>query len=201
MLLPELAGASALRTGFSRRAGGGARALARLARLFSRNDDRCFGAFRGLVEGDLEIVAEVGASLRPAAAPPAAAEDLAEAEHVTETGEDVRKVREDRGVESWARARAGDTRMAEAIVQAALLRVGQDGVRLRRFLEGLLGLVISGVAIGMEFQRELAIRALDLDFARVPGHTKDFIVITLAHAAQPFATFTIDGRRRRSPSV
>ena len=72
------------------------------------------------------------------------------------------------GSKPGAGARAGDAGMTEAVVQAALLRVGQDGVRLRRFLERLLRLVIAGIAIGMEFQRELAIRALDLYIASRP---------------------------------
>ena len=40
-----------------------------------------------------------------------------------------------------ARAGAADAGMAEAVVEAALLRVGEDGVGLGRFLEVLFGLL------------------------------------------------------------
>ena len=68
------------------------------------NLDRRFGAGRGLLEGDLEVVAEIRAALRTAAAP-AAAEQVAEAEGVAEAGEDVGEVGEDRRVEAARAAR------------------------------------------------------------------------------------------------
>ena len=52
--------------------------------------------------------------------------------------------------------------VAEAVVQAALLAVGEHGVGFRGFLERFFGLVIAGIAVGMILQRELAVRALDL---------------------------------------
>ena len=38
--------------------------------------------------------------------------------------------------------------MAEAVVEAALLRVGEHRVGLGRFLERLFGLVVAGIAVG-----------------------------------------------------
>ena len=58
---------------------------------------------RRLVERDFEVVAEVGAALRPAAAA-AAAEQVAEAEHVAEDVGEVAELVEDRRIESGARA-------------------------------------------------------------------------------------------------
>ena len=139
LLVAQLAGAAALRAGLGRRARRGAGARAGLAGLLARDLDRRLGAGRRFLEGDLEVVAQIGAALR-AAAPPAAAEDVAEAEHVAEAGEDVGEVGEDRRDRSPRRRRAAaHAGVAEAIVEAALLAIGEDRVGLGRFLEALLG--------------------------------------------------------------
>ena len=78
------------RSGPLRRAG----ALARFAQLGAGNLDRRFGAARRLLEGDLEVVPEVGPALR-AAAPARAAEQVAESEDVSEAAEHVAEVGED----------------------------------------------------------------------------------------------------------
>ena len=65
------------------------------------------GACCRLLERDLEVVAEIGAALRPAAA--AAAEHAAEAEDVAEAAEDVVELGEDRRVEAGGAAAAPDT--------------------------------------------------------------------------------------------
>ena len=96
---------------------------------------------------------------------------------------------------------AADAGVAEAVVEPALLRVGEDRVGLGRFLERFLGLVVAGIAVGMVLQRQLAVRALDLLFGRRALDAEDLVVVTLGHAAHPLATFTIDGRSSRSPSM
>ena len=65
------------------------------------------GALRRFLEGDLEVVAQIGAALRTAAAR-AAAEQIAEAEDVAEAAEDVFEAGEDARIEA-ARARAPRT--------------------------------------------------------------------------------------------
>ena len=94
---------------------------------------------------------------------------------------------------------AADAGVAEAIVARALVGVAEDRVGLGRFLELLFGLLVALVAIGMELQRQLAIRALDLLIGGGPGDLEDLVVIALAHDA--FATFTSAGRSSRSPSL
>jgi hypothetical protein len=129
-------------------------------------------------------------------------EDVAEAEDVAETGEDVREVREDRGVESGPPARAAvDPGVPEAVVQPALLAVGEDRVGLRRLLEGFLRLVVARIAIRVVLQGQLAIRALDLLIGGLSLDPENLVVISLGHAAHPLATFTIEGRSSRSPSM
>ena len=88
--------------------------------------------------------------------------------------------------------------MAEAVVHAPLVGVGQDGVRLGRLLELLFGFLVAVIAVGVILQRQLAVRALDLHIDRGLGDAQDLVVVALAHA---FATFTIAGRSRRSPSM
>ncbi len=171
--------------------------LARLAGFLPRNLDGRFGAARRFLERDLEVVAQIGAALRAAAAP-AAAEQIAEAEHVAEdVAEDVAELGEDRRIEAAAGAgRGAHARVAEAVVQAALLGVGEHRVRLGALLELLFGGLVARIAIRVVLHRQLAVRALDLDVGRRARDAEDLVVVALAHA---FATFTIAGRSSRSP--
>ena len=82
--------------------GAGAGALARLARFLPRDLDGGLHPLRRLLERDLQVVAQVGAALR-AAAPAAAAEEVAEAEDVAQAAEDVAEIGEDRRVEPGPR--------------------------------------------------------------------------------------------------
>ena len=149
-------------------------------------------ALRRLLELDLEVVAKIGAALRAGAAAAAA-----EPENVAEAAEDVFEAAELRRIE--ALRAAADAGVAEAIVAGALVAVAEDRVGLGRFLELLFGRLVALVAIGVELQRELAIRALDLLIGGGAGDLEDLVVIALAHDA--FATFTSAGRSRRSPSL
>ena len=118
-----------------------------------------------LLELDFEVVAKVGAALRAGAASAAA-----EPEDVAEAAEDVFEAAELRRIEPL-RAVA-DAGVAEAIVAGALVAVAQDRVGLGRFLELLFGRLVALVAIGVELQRELAIRALDLLIGRRCGRPR-----------------------------
>ena len=149
---------------------------------------------RSFLERDLEVVTKVPAALRPAASS-GAPEQIAEAEDVAEAAEDVAEVGEDGRVEASAR-RGAHALVAEAVVQTPLFRVGEDRVRLGALLELFLGRLVARVSIGMVFERQLAVRALDLDFGGCARDAQHLVVIALAHA---FATFTIAGRSSRSP--
>src|SRR4029450_12352993 len=110
-----------------------------------RNLNRGLGPVERFLEGDLEVVAQIGAALR-AATPAPPAKDVAEAEESAETAEDVFEPGEHGRIESaCARARAAHPGMAEAVVQLALLRVGKDRRGVGAFLDELLGRVIPGV--------------------------------------------------------
>ena len=92
---------------------------------------------------------------------------------------------------------AGDAGVAEAIVGRPLVGVRDDRVRLGRELELLLGGRVSGIAVRMVLERQLAIGALDGSVAGIPPDAEDLVVVPLAH---PLATFTIAGRNSFSPS-
>src|SRR5262249_11103730 len=116
--------------------------------------------------------------------------------------ENVGEVREDRRIETArASSRAGDARVPEAIVQAALLTIGEHRIRFGRLLEGFLRFVVARVAIGMIFERPFSICALDLLVCCLAIESENLVIVALHHAAHPLATFTIDGRRSRSPSM
>src|SRR5207247_8701594 len=167
--------------------------------LLPRNLDRRLGAARRFLEADLEVVPQVGAALRSAAPAAAAAEQVAEPEHVAEDVGEIAELRAHGRVETGAAARgSADARMSEAVVQAALLRVREDRVRLGRFLEFLFGEIVPRIAIRVKFHRQPAIRALDVRVGGRPLNFEDLVVVPLAHA---FATFTIAGRSSRSFST
>jgi len=95
--------------------------------------------------------------------------------------------------------RAAEPGVTEAVVHVPLVGVDQNRVRLGSFLEPLFGFFVARIAVGMEFQRELPVRALDLLFRRRPGDAQDLVVVTFAHAR--VATFTMAGRSSRSPTL
>src|SRR5262249_46524204 len=90
--------------------------------------------------------------------------------------------------------RGANPGMSEAIVEASLLGIAQNGVGLRGLFELLFRAFVAGVAIGVVLHRELPVGAFQLRFARVPRDPEDLVVVVFAHA---FATFTIAGRSRR----
>jgi hypothetical protein len=107
------------------------------------------------------------------------------------------KAREDRRIEA-ARRGAAKARMPETVVHVALVGIGEHGIGFRRLLEVLFGDLVTGIAIGMVFECELAIRALDLLVGGGARNAEHLVIVAFAHA---FATLTIAGRSRRLPSM
>ena len=124
---------------------------------------------------------------------PRAASRAAEAEEVAE---DVGEIGEAFGTRPLRRA--GDAGMAEVIVPGALVRVAEHAVGFGGFLERGFRRMVAGIAIGMMFERELAIGALEIRVARVAVDTEDLVVVAPAHA---LATLTVAGRMSRSRSL
>jgi hypothetical protein len=197
LLIAQLSAALALRAGGRLRVLGGARPVAGLARLLAGNLHRGLGALGGFDEGNLEVVAQIGAALR-AAAPAAAAEDVAEAEHVAQAAEDVLEAGEDVGIDA-AGGGAAQAGVAEAVVHVALVGVGEHRVGLRALLEPLFRDLVPGIPVRVVLQRELAVGALDLLVRRGTLDGQYLVVVAFAH--ELLATFTVAGRSSRSPSM
>ncbi len=187
LLVAKLAGALALCAGFCLGAGRRTGSLAGLAGLFARNLDRRLCAGGRLLEGDLQIVAKVRAALRPAAPPPRA-EDVAEAERVAEPGEDVGKVREDRRVEPVSGRRRSRRRVRSDRRGARFSLSASTAYASAASLNRSSAVMIAGIAVRMELQRQLAIRALDLRLGGLPLDLEDLVVVALGHATPSLRT-------------
>src|SRR6266704_1287728 len=147
---------------------GGAVSPALLAGLGPGDLDVGLGAEGGLLEGDLEVVAQVRPPARAAAAAP---EEVAEAEEVAQ---DVAEVREDRGVEPGPRAHPGVT---VGVVTLALLGVAERAVGFRALLEAVFRFLVARVAVGMVLEGQLAIGGLDLLLGGVARDPEHFVVV------------------------
>src|ERR1700689_1760648 len=122
----------------------------------------------GLFELDGQVFAQIRAALNPAAAASAASHDIAKSK---ELAEDFTQVLEWRALETRARAcRTAYSGMAVAVVERALLGIGQNRVGLGHFLELLFRIRIVGIPIGMVLHGQLAISALQFLIACRAGH-------------------------------
>ncbi len=136
--------------------------MAGLAFLHGRNADAGFGAARGFLEADLEVVAQVRAAIE---------ENIAE-----DVGKGIGEAAETRtsGAGPCAGIHAG---VAEAVVGGALVAVGQDFVGFLRFLEMFLGLGVVRIPVRVPLHRELAVRLLDIVVGGVPVYTEHFVIV------------------------
>src|SRR5690606_22901648 len=132
----------------------------------------------------LERERDVRAHVRPASRTCAAARTGARhaAEDVTQPAEvaheDLERVAEIEAEAAGRMCTALYACMAEAVVGGALLRIAQDLVSFRRFLEVFGSFRRPGIAIRVVLHRELAVRALDGIAIRVPRYAQYFVVIT-----------------------
>src|SRR5579863_8093490 len=143
---------------------GGAAAMAGLALGELRHLDFHLVAEHCLIQVELQFVAQVGAAehLR-AAAPTAAAEDVAERIPGTEA--------------TPARARRRlDAGVPVLVVERALVRIGEHFGCLLGFLEALLRLPVLRVALGVIFQRETTRSLFDLRARRRLRYVEYFVV-------------------------
>ena len=154
-MVAQLTRTPALVARLGRGASRGPRPSTRFARFLAGDLNRRFGADGGFLEADFEVVAEIGAALRTAAAAPSA-EDVAESERVAESGKDVGEIGKDRRIES--RAAAIHAGVSESVVEASLVAIGKDRVGLGGFLEPFLRALVPGIAIRMVLERELPVR-------------------------------------------
>src|SRR5919204_1247288 len=170
---PHLATTFALRADGRLRVGLRAAPLADAARFEARDLKGLLGAEDSLLERDREVITQVGAPLRAAPrAPPRRA-----AKEGVELLEDVGEGAEALEALEAAVALAVESGVAKLVVDAALLRVGEDFVGLADFFEAHLS-VGRLVDVGVVLARKLAEGALQLVLARVARDAQHFIVIT-----------------------
>jgi hypothetical protein len=133
-----------------------------------------FDARRGLLEGDLKIVAQVGTALFAASAAATAAKEFLKNSATTTTAakhlaENVERIVEAAATAcAWTRGAAlAEGRVPETIVGRALLGIAQHFVALGDRLELVLGLLVSRVLVGVILDREFAVGLLDVVSRRV----------------------------------
>jgi hypothetical protein len=68
--------------------------------------------------------------------------------------------------------------VAVAIVQDALVRFRQHLIGLGRLFETRLGLLVTGVAVWMEFEGKLAVCPLQLGRISLAGYAEHFVVVS-----------------------
>ncbi len=150
-------------------AAGRAGAVAGLAQLVAPDRDFLLHSEGRVFKGDGQVFADVGAALRaraPSSASSRVAEQIAEAEHLSEQVAEVHLLETTLPLSAAA---VGKGVVAKAVVGGALLLIAEHGVRLAALLEALLGLIVARVAVRVILQRQLAIGALDFDIARTCG--------------------------------
>jgi hypothetical protein len=133
--------------------------------LGALEDDGLLAAEGGLLEVELDRVAEVAPGRRLLAREP---------EQIAEQGvEELRRPGDVGGAERAGAPLDG----AEAVVVRPLVLVGEDGVGDRQLLEALLRRLVAGVAIGVPLERQAPVGGLDLDVRRAPVDPQGCVVV------------------------
>ena len=174
--------------------------------------DFLFATVDGFLEGQLHVVAQIGAARRAGGtALTAAAKQIlknaaaAAAEHLPENVERI--------VKPAAAATGPGTRaergVAKLVVGRFFLGIAQGLVGFTDFLEFLLGLLVVGILVRMIFDGELAVGFFDFISGGTLADAQHLVVIALGHAycslvssvsPEGAATTTEAARRRRSLS-
>jgi hypothetical protein len=136
-----------------------------------------------LFELDRQVFAQIGAALHTAATPSSGpAEQIAEAKQIPKN---IAEILEYGRVDSHTRtSSSAESRVAVAIVNGALFRVGQHRIGLADFLELFFRVGIVGVAVGVILQSQFAVSALQLNFCAGAGYAQHFVIITFCVCCQ-----------------
>ena len=143
--------------------------------------DAGFGAEEGLLEFEVEILAEIGAALNPAAATATTAEHVSESE---ELAEDVAEILEDRRIETALGRTTVQPGMPVAVVDGPLVGIRKHGVGFADLFEFLFRVRIVGIAVGMILQRQFAIGALEFRIGDRAGYAQHFVVVAFCVRSQ-----------------
>jgi len=179
LLITHLTASAARAAGSRAFAGSGAVAAAIFADLVAANPDLSFFAENRLFKFQCDVFAQIRATLRPAAAARASAEQISEAQKVAE---DFAEILHHVGIKSAASAvYAGVT---EAVVGGTLVGIGQDSVGFAALFEFFFRVGIIGIAIGMKLQRQFAVGTFDLLLAGFAGDSENLVIIAFCVARQ-----------------
>src|SRR5262249_17557108 len=125
---------------------------------------------KGFFEGQLHVVAQIGATL---AAGTAAAPTTTHTEKIVEyVGE--------RCCEFRPKARPHallERRVTKAVIGSAFIAVLKDLIGLVEFLEAMFGVVVARIAIRVEFHGQLAIGGLEIGVVSTALDAKDFVIV------------------------
>jgi hypothetical protein len=140
------------------------------------------GAEDRFIKFKVQVFAKIGSALGAAATTAALAEHIAETENVAE---DVAKILEDGGIESSRTSGvAAHASMPKAVIQRALLAIGENRVSFGDLLEFVFRIRIVGVAVRMIRHRKLAVSALDLNVGGRTGNTEHLVIIAFCVGRQ-----------------
>ena len=134
----------------------------------------------GLFERDLELVAQIGATIdvrATAATAAAAAKNLVE-DAAEGIGEAARAAAE--SAAAHARLRV-DTGVAILVVSRTFLAVGKDFVGFLGFLEVLFGFWIVRIAVRVMLHGQLAVGLLDVFVGCIPIDAEDVVKVAFCH--------------------
>ena len=136
----------------------GAAPVAGLAGIEGREAKLLLGAVDGLVEGELQVIAQVGSG-RPASASSTAAGSLSPEEGIEDVAEALEAA--EGPVALGSGSGAADAGPTEDVVLLATLRVGEDLIGLVHLLEASVRVRV-GIDVRVPLLGELAEGALDL---------------------------------------
>lgn len=130
-----------------------------------------------------QIFPQIGAALHAiATASSTTAKHVAKAE---EFAENVAEVLKDSGIKASAlRRRTAETGVSVAIVDRALFRIGEHGIRFADFFELLFRVRIVRISVRMILQSQLAVSGLEFDLSDRSGNTQYFVVIAFSVRSQ-----------------
>ena len=181
----------------------GTGAFTRLASVQLSNLYFLFTAAGSFFQRNLHVVAQIRAALASRTIRLPAAEEMLE-NSSTPAGRPKNLPEQIEGIVKAA-ARSAESallerRVAVAIISSAFLRIAQGLVGLAKFLETILGCMITRVLVRMKLHREFAIGPLYILLAGLSLDPEHFVIVAFSghQAGGPFETTTLAGRIKRS---
>ncbi len=181
LLVAHLSAASAGAAGDRRFAGSSPRTAAVFTGLVTPDGNLRLLAEHGFLELQSDVLAQVGAALRPRAPARTSAEEIAEAKEVAENLTEVVK---DAGIDARRPSNSAYAGVSEAVVGGSLVGIRQNRVGFAALFELVFRVRIVGIAIRVKLQRQLAVGTLDFLLAGSAGNPEDLVVIAFYVASQ-----------------